>query len=78
MDDYFTSLRLLSHFGVNNIPATGVLNKNRLCKCTVTGDKQLQKKERDNFEQRSAHQAKKQCNLCCWLERQQRGLHSFF
>ena len=35
------------------------------------------KKERSHFEQRSAHLAKKQCNLCGWLERQQGGLHSF-
>ena len=30
MDNYFTSLRLFTHLGVNNIRATGVLNKNRL------------------------------------------------
>ena len=30
MDNYFTSFRLFTHFGVNNIQATGVLNKNRL------------------------------------------------
>ena len=42
---------------------------------SIIGDKQLQKKERGNFTQRSAHQAKKQCKLCGWLERQQGGLH---
>ena len=26
MDNYFTSFRLLTHLGVNNIQATGVLN----------------------------------------------------
>ena len=82
MDNYFTSFRLLTHLGVNNIRETGVLKnkkkKNRLLKCTIIGDKQLQKKGRAHFEQRSAHQAKKQCNLCGWLERQQGGLHSFF
>ena len=46
MDNYFTSFYLLTHLGVNNIRATGVLNKNRLRKCTITEDKQLQKKER--------------------------------
>ena len=71
MDNYFTSFRLLIHFGVNNIGATGVLNKNRVRKCIIIGDKQLQKKERGHFEQRSAHQAKKQCNLCGWSERHQ-------
>ena len=75
MDNYFTSFCLLSHLGVNNILATGVLNKNRLRKWTITGEKQLQKKERGYF---AAHQAKKQCNLCGWLERQHGCFHSFF
>ena len=78
MDNCLTSFHLLTHFGVNNIQAPGVLNKNRLRKCTSIGDKQLQKNERDHTEQRSAHLAKKQCNLCGWLERHQGGLHSFF
>ena len=43
MDNYFTSFHLLTQFEVNNIRATVVLNKNRLCKCTIIGDKQLQK-----------------------------------
>ena len=51
MDNYFTSFCLLTHVGVNNIRATGVLNKKRLGKCTITRDKQLQQKERDHFEQ---------------------------
>ena len=46
MDKYFTSFRLLTHLGVNNSQATCVLNKNRLRKCTIIGDKQLPKKER--------------------------------
>ena len=29
MDNYFTCFRLLIHFGVNNIRATGVLNKRK-------------------------------------------------
>ena len=78
MDNYFTSFRLLTLLGVNNIRATGVLNKNKLRKCTIIGDKQLQKKGRGHFEQRNAHQAKKQCNLCGWLEQHQGDLHSFF
>ena len=44
MDNYFTSFCLLTHLGVTNIRATGVLSKNRLHKCTIIGDKQLQKK----------------------------------
>ena len=51
MDNYFTSFRLLSHLGVNNIRATLVLNKISLRKCTITGEKQLQKKESGHFEQ---------------------------
>ena len=51
MDNYFTSFRLLTNLCVNNIRAIPVLNKNRLRKCTIIGDKQLQKKERDHFEQ---------------------------
>ena len=65
-DNCFTSFRLFIHFGVNNIRATVILNKNRLRKCTIIGKKQLQRKERGHFEQRSAHQAKKG------------GLHSIF
>ena len=52
--------------------------KYRLRKYTIVGDKQLQKKERGHFEQRSAHQSKTLCNLCGWLERQQGALQSFF
>ena len=44
MDNYFTFSRLLTHHGVNNIRATRVLNKNRLRKCTITGETPLQKK----------------------------------
>ena len=44
MDNYFTSFRLLTLLGVNNIQATRALNKNRLRKCIIIGDKQLQKK----------------------------------
>ena len=66
MTNYFTPFRLfclLTHLGVNNMRASGVFNKIRLRKCTIIGDKQLQKKERDHFEKCSAHQAKTLCNL---------------
>ena len=43
MRNYFTCFCLLNNIGVNNIWATGVLNKNRLRKYTVIGNKQLQK-----------------------------------
>ena len=68
MDDCFTSFHMLTHLGVNNIQATTVLYKNRLRKCTIIGEKQLQKKKtkKRNGNQaalKSAHQAKKQCNF---------------
>ena len=44
MDNYFTFFRLLTRLGVNNVRATGVLNKNGLGKCTIIGGKQLRKK----------------------------------
>ena len=43
MDNHFTSFRLFTHLRVYNIQATRMLNKNRLRKCTIIGDKQLQK-----------------------------------
>ena len=44
MDSYFTSFRLLTHLGFCNIRATGALNKNWLCKCTVIWGKAAAKK----------------------------------
>ena len=49
MDNYLTDFCLLTHLGVNNITATGVLNKNSLRECTIIRDKQLQKKECGHF-----------------------------
>ena len=70
MDNYFTSFRLLTHLGVNNIRATGVLNKNRLRKCTIIGDKQLQNKESSHFEQCTSSQKVELCQpkrfVRCW------------
>ena len=55
MDNYFTPFHLLTHLGVNNIRETLAVNKNRLRKCTIIGDKQLQKKnERGHFELRTS------------------------
>ena len=54
MKNYFLTFRLLILLRVNNIRATRVLNKNRLRKCTIIGDKQLQKKERGHFEQHTS------------------------
>ena len=65
-DNHFTSFGLLSLVGVSDIQPKGVLNKNRLRKCTIIGQKQLQKKERNYFEQRRVNQTNKQCNLCGW------------
>ena len=62
MSNYFTSICLLTHLGVNNIWATGVLNKNRLHKCTIVGKKQPQKK--GMWSLWTAHiKQKKQCNF---------------
>ena len=50
MCNYFTSFHLLTQLEVNNIQATRALNKNRLRKYTIIGDKQLlKKKECDHF-----------------------------
>ena len=54
MDDCFTSFNLLTLLGVNNIPATDVLNEDKLRKCTTIGEKQLQKKERGHLKQRTS------------------------
>ena len=57
MNNYVTCFRMLTHLGVNNIWATGVLRNNRLRKCTIIGDKQPQKRNVDTLDR--AHQAKK-------------------
>ena len=54
ISNHLTFFCLLTHTGVNNIRATRVLNKNRLRKCTVIGEKQLQNKERGHFEKRTS------------------------
>ena len=65
MNNYVTCFRMLTHLGVNNIWATGVLSKNRLRKCTIVGDKQPQKRNVDTLD--STHQAKKAVQLWQWL-----------
>ena len=55
-----------------------MLNKNGLRKYTIIGNKQLQKKKRDLFEQRGRRQTKRLCNLCGWLEQQKGSLYSSF
>ena len=65
----------ISQLGVNRIRATYVLDKIRLLKCTITGDKQPQKKKSGCFEQCTSSSA----NLTMvGLERQQSGVYSFF
>ena len=77
-DNYFTSFCLFTRLGVNNIRATRLLNKNKLPKCTIIGDKQLQKKRKVATLNR-VHEAKKQCNFDSgWLERQRCNLHRYF
>ena len=53
MDNYFTYFRLITHLGVNNIRATGVLNKN-YANALSLGTNSL-KKERGHFEQRTSN-----------------------
>ena len=55
IDKYFTSFRLFTDLGVNNVRATRVLNKNRLRKCTIIADKQLQKKKKRTWPLWTAH-----------------------
>ena len=59
MNNYFTTSRLLTQLGVRNIQATGVLKKNRLCKCTIIRGKQPQKMDCDNFEHHTSSKKKK-------------------
>ena len=62
MENYFSYFRLLTRIGVNNIRAKRVPNKSRLHKCTIIGDKHLQKKkERGHFKQHTS--SKKECNF---------------
>ena len=49
MDNYFTSFRLHTHLGVNNIQAAGVLNKNRICEMHYHWGQAASKKERCHF-----------------------------
>ena len=64
--NYFTYFRLFNHLGVNRNRAARVLIKNKLCKCTITGNKQLrgqlQKLQKDRGHFNSPHQTKKHCN----------------
>ena len=71
MDNYFTAFCLLTLLGVNNIWATGVLNKNRLRKWAIVRDKQPQKKEMWTLWRAHIKQ-KKQCNFDSgWFQRKQ-------
>ena len=72
MDNYFTSFRLLTRLGVNKIRATGVLNKNKLRRCTIIGDKQLQKKRRWLLSTAHRTPSKKAVQLV-WLVRTTAG-----
>ena len=62
LDNYFPSSCLLTHLPVKNIRASGVLNKNRLYKYTIIGDKQ---------QQSHIKQEKQFSFYSGWLERQQ-------
>ena len=63
MNNYFTTSRLLTHLGVRNIQAAGMLKKNRLRKCTIIRDKQVQKIELWQFWTSYIKQKKGSANL---------------
>ena len=69
MDNYFTSFCLLTHLGVNNLWAIGVLKKigqeNALSLRTNSSKKKKKRKKKETwpFKQRNTHQVKKQCTL---------------
>ena len=63
IDNYFTSFRLLNHFKISNIRATGVLNKSKLRKCTIIRDEQLQKKEMYIFSEHWPAHIKQKSNV---------------
>ena len=71
MNNYFTTSGLLTHLGVRNIQATGVLKKNRLFKCTIIRGKQPQINGLWKFWTSRIKQKKKQCRFNSgWLEQQ--------
>ena len=77
MDNFFNLFVCLSTLELTfgqPVCSTKIFYTNAL----AMGNNSCKKKERDHIEQRCAHLAKKQCNLCGWLERHQGGLHSFF
>ena len=51
----FLTFRLLTHLGVNNIPAAFVINKNRIRKCAIIVAKQHAKKELGHLQQRTSN-----------------------
>ena len=61
MDNYFTSFRLLTHLGVNNIWATSVPNN---ANTLSLGANNCKKKKRGRFEQRTS--SKKEMQLWRW------------
>ena len=62
MGNNFTSFRLFTHIVVSNTWASGVLDKNRLFKCIIIGDKHS-RENRNVATLNSAYQAKNQRNF---------------
>ena len=54
MGNYLTSFHSLTHLGINNIRATGVLNKIGYANALSLGSNSCKKKERSHFEQRTS------------------------
>ena len=59
MNKYLTSFRLLTHLGVSNIRATGVLKKIGYSNALPFGANSCKKKEPGHSERLSTHQGKK-------------------
>jgi len=53
-DNYFTLFRLLVLLAEHDVRATGVLNKKKLSKCQIMGDKELAKQPRGHVDQRKS------------------------
>ena len=66
LDNYCPSFCLLTHLAVKIIRARGALNKNRLYKYSIIGDKQQQKKSYV-VALNITHQARKTVQILQWL-----------
>ena len=65
MDNYFTSFRLLTHLGVNNIRGRGVFNKNSANNAnTLSSGTNIWKKRNVATLSTAAYIKQKRCAIC--------------